>query len=450
MQLIGVILALNILALTIFLLVKRCSPSLTLLSMGLVMFVLAWAFDIGGQRSGSDPNILYAMFDNLYGVFKSRLAEAGLLIMLFGGYIEYMKKINASDEMLFVFMRPLSVLRNYPYLAAIVVIPIGLIIYMAIPSATAMGLLLVATIYPVLLGIGLTRKSALGIISACTAFDMGVASFNSNAAADLLGMDIMQYFALQLKFLIPLGVMLIVSVYLTNKIMDRKENGTGIRPYSIKPDEWSGKAPVFYAVLPILPLVILLLLRDRSDVVRNIAIAIFASFIISGIADSIVKKSFVLGLREMNAFWSGLGRICSTAVVLMICADIFAQGLIHLGISDTLVMAVSQLKSGKFISLLVMGTATFLSTFMMGSGVSFFSAMLPSLPDVAQTLGISQIGLTMMMQLIAGFARTASPIAVVIITISEIAGVSPVDLVKRNLPPMIVLSLMLVVLTLLA
>ena len=449
MQLLGFVLALNVIALTVFLLVKRCPAAITLLLSGCLMFILAYLFDMGGQREAyAEGGLLYGILESVYLAFKSRIAEAGLLIMFFGGYIEYMKKINASDEMVFVFMRSLSVLKNYPYLATFIVIPIGILIYMAIPSATAMGMLLVATLYPVLLGIGLPRASALSIISVCTAFDVGLASINSNAAAGLLGVSIMQYFSSQLSMIVPLAAVLVVSVYFTNKLMDRRSpKGEGaVQPYSIKVENWSGKAPVFYSILPLLPMVILLILPHKASVVGNVAVAIFISFVISGTVDSIVKKSALKGLREMNAFWTGLGRICSSAVVLMICADIFAQGLVRLAVPDLLVSVVSGAGSGKFVSLFALGLSTFLSTFMLGSGVSYFSSIAPLLPEMALSTGLPLDGLTMATQFIAGFARTASPIAIVVITVSEVAGVSPIQLVKRNVVPMMLLSLTVIIL----
>jgi len=449
MQLLGLVLAVNMIVLTIFLLVKRCSPSVTLLVMGLIMLVLASVFDIGGVRSECDSSVVYFIFDKLYSAFRNRLAEAGLLIMLFGGYIEYMTKICASNEMIYLLMRPLSVLRNYPYLSALVVIPIGVLFYMVIPSATAMGLLLVATIYPVLLGLGLSRKSSLSIISVCTLFDVGMASLNSNVAADMLGINIVSYFSSQLSLLFPLMIVLVITVMITNYRYDKRENRTnGIKPYSVRIEELSGKAPVIYAVLPILPIIVLLLLPPGVSVLRRVSVAILISFVVAGITDSIYKKSLALGFREMNSFWNGMGKICATAVLFMVCADIFSMGLVRMAISDALVATLSNLDCGKFFSLLIIGTVTFVSSFLVGSGVSFFNSVADVIPDVALSLDVSPVALTMMIQLITGFARTASPIAVVVITVSQIAGISPMELVKRNLPPMAAVSLAMIVATL--
>ena len=450
MHLLGIILSINIIALTAFLLLRKCSPALTLLTMGLLMFACAFLFNINGHRDAYDAGFLYSMFDTVYGTFRSRLAEAGLLIMLFGGYIEYMKQIHASDEMIYVFMRPLSICKKYPYLSGALVLPVGIVFYMAIPSATAMGLLLVATVYPVLLGLGLGRKTALSIISACTALDLGLASFNSNMAAEMLNMDIMDYFAQQLAIILPMIAVMILSICIFNKWMDRKESSQSsqLKPYSISLEKLEGNAPLVYALLPILPILVMFLLPNRQDVVRNVSIAILISFFISGIIDSIVKKSAILALKTMNSFWKGVGRICTTAVALMICADIFSQGLVHLGLPDSLVSFIGSMHAGKFVSTVVLSFSTFISTLIVGSGVSFYSVIMPMLPDIASTMDISLTGLTMLIQLIAGIARTASPIAVVIISVSEIAGVSPIELAKRNIVPMALVMLTLIVTTL--
>ena len=222
MLIISGILAIHLAVLTGYLLWKNSAPAVTLLGMGIIMFILAYFFNVNEYHLISGDSFLRSFYGNIYDAFTNRLLEAGLLIMLFGGYIEYMKKIKASDAIIYIMMRPVSVFKTNPYLFSIIIIPIGMIIYLALPSATAMGLFFMATIYPVLLGLGVSRGFALSVISACTVFDVGVASWNSNIAAEALQMDISQYFSIQLPIMIPLIFILMLSVYLSNKYFDKK------------------------------------------------------------------------------------------------------------------------------------------------------------------------------------------------------------------------------------
>ncbi len=444
----GGILAIHVIVLTAFLLWKKANPAITLLLMGILMLFFAYLLNINGERLNYNSGIVGSIFGYAQYVFKSRLAETGLLIMLFGGYIEYMKRIHASDALIYLMMFPMSVFKNFSHISSIIIIPIGVLIYFAVPSATAMGLLLMATIYPILLGLGMSKTSSLAIISACTIFDVGMASVNSNTAAQLLDMNIMDYFSKQLQVIIPLVVVLITAVYFVNKYFDSKQqNDNQIRPYMVKIEEWKNKAPYYYAIFPLLPIIILLIYPGETGVLNNVSIAIIISFLIAGMVDAIRQKSLVNGSKLMGSFWVGFGRSCMSVVALMICADIFSQGLVKMGFTDFMVMLISNISAGRFISIILFGIMTFISVMVVGSGVSFFTAISPLLLDISTNLGISTFTLTMTMQLIAGFARTASPIAIVVITISELAGVSPLELAKRNIIPMLTVSLVLILIT---
>ena len=62
------------------------------------------------------------------------------------------------------------------------------------------------------------------------------------------------------------------------------------------------------------------------------------------------------------------------------------------------------------------------------------------MPELAETIGVSTLALTVSMQLITGIARIASPIAIIVLTITKLAGVSPIPLIKRIIIPMLVVS----------
>ncbi|MFA5497239.1 MAG: C4-dicarboxylate transporter DcuC [Bacteroidales bacterium] len=446
MLLISGIIAIHLAVLTGYLLWKNSPPAITLLGMGIIMFTLAYVFNVNEYQLSCGGNFLKAFYDYIYEAFTNRFLEAGLLIMLFGGYIEYMKKIKASDAIIYLMMRPVSVFKKNAYLFSIIVIPIGTIIYMTLPSATAMGLFFMATIYPVLLGLGVSRGFALSVISACTIFDVGIASWNSNIAAEALQLDISQYFSIQLPIMIPLILVSMLFIYLSNKYFDKKESQSQtIKPYMVKIEEW-GKVPhLFYALFPLLPILILFISPYQMRITSSLSISIIISFFIVGVVDSIVKKSFVQALKSMDCFWEGFGKICMSVVVLMICADVFSQGLIRMGFIDFIIYILTILPVSDFILMFTLGIVVFFSVLLVGSGVSLFSSILPLMPELAETFGVSTLALTVSMQLITGIARIVSPIAIIVLTVTKLAGVSPMILIKRNLVPMLVVSLSVII-----
>ena len=74
----------------------------------------------------------------------------------------------------------------------------------------------------------------------------------------------------------------------------------------------------------------------------------------------------------------------------------------------------------------------------MGSGNAAFFSFGPLLPGIATQFGMPAVGMIVPMQLAASMGRATSPIAGVIVAICGVAGVSPMDLAKRNTPPLII------------
>ena len=74
---------------------------------------------------------------------------------------------------------------------------------------------------------------------------------------------------------------------------------------------------------------------------------------------------------------------------------------------------------------------------LMGSGNAAFFSFGPLLPAIAIKLSIPASALVLPLQLAASMGRAASPIAGVIVAIAGVAGISPIELAKRNTLPLI-------------
>ncbi len=114
-------------------------------------------------------------------------------------------------------------------IAAILVIPIGQMLFICTPSAAGLGLLLVVSIFPILVNLGVSRPTAVSVISACTIFDMGPGSANTARSAELAGMTNMEYFVEhQLSLVIPVTIFLMVVYYFSNRYFDRIDRAKGV------------------------------------------------------------------------------------------------------------------------------------------------------------------------------------------------------------------------------
>jgi DcuC family C4-dicarboxylate transporter len=442
MTILGIILSLQFITIAAILLFKKYHPQAVLLICGLCMMGIAitLGFAIPDLQT-STGNSFFDLFRKMQESMAGRASGVGLMIMAIGGFVAYMKKIGASEALVYISMQPLSVLKKQPYVAAILVLPIGQLLFICTPSATGLGLLLVASIYPVLVSLGVSRLSAVSVISACTVFDMGPASANTARAAELIGKNNVAYFIEnQLVLTIPLTLLLMVLYYFTNRYFDKKDQKE-VKVFN--KEELQTTVPLIYAVLPILPLILLILfsrfiqLFPNTPIILDTTTAVFISLFIALIFELIRTRQLNNVFASLKIFWEGMGKVFATVITLIVAAEIFSLGLISLGFIDGLVDLSQHLGFGAIGIGILMTVVIFLASMLMGSGNASFFSFGPLVPAIALRLNVSASDMILPMQLSSSMGRATSPISGVIVAISEIAGVSSFDLAKRNFIPLV-------------
>ena len=437
----GIILAILGIVAVGYLLVKGYAPHSVLLVTGLILIASAHFLGTGvlevKQKTGF---VGFDWFSFVRQSFSGTLSGVGLMIMAIGGFVAYMDKIGASEVLVDLAVKPLGIFRFNPHLAAAAFMPIGQALFVAIPSAAGLSLLLMASVFPVLRRLGVSRLSAAAVVSCCTAFGIGPASATTVTAAENSGMDMVAFFVqYQLPLAIPLSLISALTVYIVNVRADRKAPA---EPEHI--DQAKGKkAPAIYALLPILPLILLVLFSELFQIfgrpiVLDTTTAMFISFAVAFVFEGIRHRNLKALMNSLKEFWSGMADIFKTVVTLIIAAEIFAQGLIALGLLDSLVAASKGLGLGLVGIAALLVALIFFTSILMGSGNASFFAFGPLAPGIAAQFGAAPVQLVLPMNMAASIGRTASPVSGVLIAVSELAGVHPFELAKRNALPMIV------------
>src|SRR5690606_10070617 len=85
---------------------------------------------------------------------------------------------------------------------------------------------------------------------------------------------------------------------------------------------------------------------------------------------------------------------------------------------------------------IVMTILIYLASMLMGSGNASFFAFGPLVPDIAARFGVQVTRMILPMSLAASMGRTVSAVAGVLIAVSDVAGVTALSIVKRNLIPL--------------
>lgn len=388
----------------------------------------------------STGSSFFDLFALLKESFAGTNAKVGLMIMCIGGFVAYIEKIGASEVLVRITLKPLSLLKKHPDLAAIAVLPVGQLLFICVPSAAGLGLLLMASVFPILTSLGVSRLSAVSVITACTAFGIGPASGITAAAVEIGQVDSVPYFLnQQIPLVWPLTLVLMVSYYFVNRYFDKKDNAV-IQEPTPSSKEVKNEAPAIYAIIPLLPLILLILFSGVVKIIPleaklDTSTAMLISFFIALVFELVRTKKIKEVLATMKVFWTGMGAIFSTVVTLIIAADIFAKGLISLHFIDNLIYMSQSAGLGAMGIAIVMTLLIFLASMLMGSGNASFFAFAPLIPKIAAKFGVSTTSILLPMNLSASMGRTVSPVAGVLIACAEIAGVTSIQIVKRNIIP---------------
>ena len=440
MEYLGAILSLFFIAFTGSLLLKKYNPHAVLLVSGLLMLIIAEFLNYNLPTLKAPTGFSgFDLFRYIKESFSNTNAGVGLMIMAIGGFVAYIDKIGASNALVFVAMKPLKLFKKYPYVAASLVIPIGQLLFVAIPSAAGLGLLLMASMFPILVNLGVSRLSAVSVITATTAFGIGPASAITASATDIAGVDTISFFLKsQIPMVIPLSIVMMVTYYFVNRHFDKK---IALDTEALANEKKEIKVPLVYAFIPILPIVLLIVFSKifnlcNTAIALDTTTAMFISVFIALLFEFARTQNTKAVLESLKIFWNGMGNIFKTVVTLIIAADIFAKGLISLGFVEGL-LEVSQNSGFGVVGIgVVMTVLIFFASMLMGSGNASFFAFGPLVPKIADKLGIETTEIILPMQLSASMGRTVSPISGVMIATAEIAKVSTLAIVKRNIIPL--------------
>lgn len=446
---VGILISVVIVVGMIYMLIKQYQPQFVLFGGGLLLMFIALAMGAGPEMVlpakikatgffGFDP------FESIRALMANRAATLGLIIMSAGGFAYYMNAIGASRAMVDVVIQPLKLIKS-PYLVLGGAFLVGQILKMFIPSASGLGMLLMVTVFPILRRLGLGPLSATAAIACTGGIDFGPADSQAIRAAEVAGMSPMEYFVTVLPVVFVSVAITMVVCVLWNLYMDKREGITiaqGLKDAAGLEIEDAGesRAPVFYAILPAIPLILLIIFSQYviDSVNLSVVTAMFVSVFLAVLCELIRKKGDAKRVsKELMAFFQGMGVQFTNVVSLVVAGEVFAQGLKAIGAIDTMITAVQNSGLSDISMVLIMTTFIIIIAIIMGSGNAAFFSFAGMVPEMSKGMGISSLAMIMPLQFTSGIARIMSPISGAMIAEAGIAGISPFDLVKRTFIPML-------------
>jgi DcuC family C4-dicarboxylate transporter len=378
------------------------------------------------------------IFSQLSKNFIKTSGSLGLAIMIVSAFAKYMDHIGASTALVKLSIKPLQKL-NSPYIVLALSYVIGQILNVFIPSASGLGVLLMVTVYPIVVSLGVSSLAATAVIGTSACLDLGPASGNAVLASKTAEMDAALYFA---NYQIPVAIATVIVItilhYFVNKKMDSKLEITESKA-DLESKEEEKQVPKFYAFLPIIPLLIILMFSPLtgSSIKIGVVEAMFMSITLSMIIEGVRRRAFKSTLAELKIIFTAMGSQFANVITLIVAGEFFALGLTKIGVISALIDSTKSAGLGAQPMILVMTAIIVVSSILMGSGNAPFFAFAALAPAVAASVDLNPIVMLMPMQLSAGIARSVSPITAVIVAVSGISGVSPFEVVKRTAIPML-------------
>lgn len=426
-----------------YFIVKKFYPQGVLFVAGFLLLCVAILLKdtpILSEKASIGSNFL-DIFQYLKDTFSKTTAGLGLTIMVVGGFAKYMDHIGASKALVKITTKPMKKL-NSPYLVLALTYILGQILNIFIPSASGLGVLLMVTVYPILVSLGASPLSATAVIGTTACLDLGPASGNSVLAAKTANLDAALYFV---KYQLPIAVFVIVAIavthYFVQKIGDKNltYDDSGVKTKD-SIDEEDSNVPNYYAIFPIVPLVVILAFSSlfKSSIKMNVEVAMLLSITISMVIEGIRKKSFKNTISELKIIFNSMGSQFAAVITLIVAGQFFAYGLTKVGVINSIIDWTKNAGLGVQPMILVMTAVISASSVIMGSGNAPFFAFAALAPTVAASVNIDPVVIAMPMQLASGIARSVSPITAVIVAVCGISGVSPFLVVRRTFLPMLV------------
>ncbi|MGY3777803.1 C4-dicarboxylate transporter DcuC [Isobaculum melis] len=448
------LLVLVVLGIVGYFIIKNYNPALILISGALILLVASVVMGHALYPAGEGTGIaFFDIFLKLKDTIIGQLSSAGLVIMILFGYSGYMNAIGANQKAVNFLVKPMTKIKS-KHLFVPIVFLLGNLMSLVVPSASSLAIILMAILYPLLQGIGISSLTAAGVIAMTATIMPTPLGADNVIAAETLNYDVLDYVLWHARVSIPVLLILAVVHYFWQKYCDRKEGAAAF----VQVDEKKLAAkeeiqvPSYYAILPLLPLILIVVVgiigMFQADIKMDIFVLTFISFFISLIIESLRRKSFKMAHETSTEMFKGMGQGFSQVVMLVVGGSLFTTAIQQLGVIDMLMSSVENSQSAGVLTTLIFSGATALFGVLSGGGLAMFYAVIELIPNIAERAGIDGILIALPMQMIANLARTISPVAAVVMIVSSSIGVSPMKLLKRTSVPTIIGIILVVVLSL--
>lgn len=400
MLIIGALIVLGV----IWLLLKRYESRMVLIAAGILMCVIA-----GKPMASLDA-------------FAKSMTNAGLITSVCScmGFALCMK-YTGCDKHLVVMIG--KVLKKMGFLLIPGATLATFIINIAIPSAAGCSAAVGVIFIPIMMAAGIHPAMAAAAVKSGTYGSMlNPGLVHNGVIAKLAGVQITDVIAHHMLATV-VGVV-VAAATLTVIAVLLKEN-RGYVPEGGVVDEEDFKINPLHALMPLLPVIILLL--GSTGMVSILKMGVPQAMVIGAIVSLAVTRKDPVKLTK--SFFDGMGDAYANIIGIIISVGVFVAGLNSLGLIKAL---INWMLNSTGIVKIAATFGPFLLALISGSGDAATVAFNEAVTPHAAEFGLNTMSMGSMASLGGTLGRTISPIAGATIICAGIAGVDPMEVCKRN------------------
>ena len=430
--------------------IKGYNAKGVLFSIGIVLMAIAYAMGNAITKTpGGDP--VADISNHIYGLFENRGGALGMIIMILIGFSAYMSHVGANDVVIRVLYKPLRHVRS-PYVLLVGGFILSALMSFAIHSATALGVFLMATLFPIMVRLGISVPSAAAICSSTTLVNLAPTAADVILAAEKANADLITF---SFKTIMPMSIVALFFVAIAHffwqRYCDRREALTQGAEQALETAEAAAlksDAPLYYFILPFLPIIGLFIYNGERMPEIKLGGLVVLTILITALIEFLRSLDARKTYDGLEVCYRGMAEGFSGVVVLLVAAGIFAHGLETIGFVKALIDSVQGAGAANVV-MLALVVITLVVAVAAGSGNAAFFAFVELAPRLAEQMNLNPAYLIAPMMQVSNTGRVISPVSGVMVAVSGAAKISPLLLVKRNAVPALVAVIVIVVYTML-
>ena len=432
------IIGLIAIVLVAYYIVKGYSATGVLMFGGLVLLFISvlMGHSILPEGVKSTGSTYFDILEYVKYLLGNRGGGLGLMIMVLCGFSVYMTHLGANDVVVKLVSKPLKNIRS-PYILMVFAYFLACLMSFAVSSATGLGVLLMATLFPVMVNVGISRGAAAAICASPISIILSPTSGDVVLSAEISKIPLGEFAfgtALPVSIFAILGIA--VAHFFWQRYLDKKE---GVQVERINADEIKTTAPNYYAILPLLPIIGVLIFDGKWGLPNlHIVTVMVLCFIITAVVDFLRSFNAKQTFDNLVVAYRGMADAFAGVVMLLVAAGVFAQSLSTIGFITNLIDSAQSFGRSASVMMLVLAVITILATMATGSGNAAFYAFAELIPKLAAQMGVNPAFLTIPMLQASNLGRGLSPVSGVVVAVSGMGNISPFEIVKRMSVPMLV------------